>query len=117
MIEKTSGSSAPHAIALSTGSEPTTELMKESQIERAVCNYASSVGMLAYKFTSPGRRGVPDRLFITDNGRCFFIEFKTPTGKLSPLQINEHKILRQRGVDVYTVYDVVQGKDVIDGHV
>ena len=90
--------------------------MTESQIERAVCNHASSIGMLAYKFTSPGRRGVPDRLFITDNGRCFFIEFKTPTGKLSPLQINEHKILRQRGVDVYTVYDVVQGKDVIDNY-
>ena len=91
--------------------------MTESQIERAVCNYASSIGMIAYKFTSPGRRGVPDRLIITDNGRCFFIEFKTPTGRLSPLQINEHRILRQRGVDVYTVYCFEQGKDVIDGHV
>lgn len=89
----------------------------ESQIERAVCDHAQSVGMLALKFTSPGRRGVPDRLIITDNGRFFFIEFKTPTGKLSPLQMNEHRILRQRGVDVFTVCSVDDGKDVIDGYV
>lgn len=92
-------------------------MTSEKAIERAACLYAKSKGMLALKFTSPGRRGVPDRLMITDNGHFFFIEFKTPTGKLSPLQMNEHRILRQHGVDVITVCSVDQGKDVIDGYV
>ena len=38
--------------------------MLEKQIESKVCDYAKSKGVLAYKFTSPARAAVPDRLFI-----------------------------------------------------
>ena len=38
--------------------------MLEKQIERKVCDYAKNKGLLAYKFTSPARAAVPDRLFI-----------------------------------------------------
>lgn len=88
--------------------------MTESQIEKASCLYAKSVGMLPYKFTSPGRAGVPDRLFITPGGGVFFVEFKAPTGKLSELQKNEHKIIRKHGGRVYVVWDFNQAKEVID---
>jgi hypothetical protein len=50
--------------------------MLEKQIEKKVCDYAKERGMLVYKFTSPNRMAVPDRLFICPDGRVFFIEFK-----------------------------------------
>lgn len=88
--------------------------MRESHIERAVCLYAKSVGMLPYKFTSPARAGVPDRIFLTPDGGIFFIEFKTPDGKLSPLQKNEHRIIQKHGHEVYVVSSVLEGKQLID---
>ena len=90
--------------------------MKESQIERAACLYAKSVGMMAYKFTSPGRAGVPDRLFLTPTGGVFFVEFKQPHGKLSALQRNEHRIIRKHGHDVYVAWDFNEAKQIIDEH-
>ena len=94
----------------------TNYLMRESQIEGAACTYAKSKGWLAYKFTSPGRSGVPDRIMISDTGQMLMIEFKTPTGKLSPLQVNEHRLLRLHGVSVYTVCSVEQAKQIIDNY-
>ena len=88
--------------------------MRESQIERAVCLYARSAGMMAYKFVSPGRAGVPDRIFLTPHGGVFFVEFKAPDGKLRPLQENEHRVIRKHGHDVYVVDSVLTGKQLID---
>ena len=91
--------------------------MKESQIERAACLYAKSVGMMAYKFTSPGRAGVPDRLFLTPTGGVFFVEFKQPRGKLSALQKNEHRIIRKHGHEVHVAWDFKQAKQIIDEYI
>ena len=90
--------------------------MTESQIERAACLYAKSLGMLAYKFTSPGRAGVPDRVFLTPTGGVFFVEFKCATGKLSALQKNEHRLIQACGHTVYVVDSVAEGKRIIDEH-
>ncbi len=73
--------------------------------------------MTAYKFTSPGRAGVPDRLFLTPAGGVFFVEFKQPNGKLSKLQENEHRIIRKHGHDVYVAWDLIQAKHIIDEQV
>ena len=91
--------------------------MTESQIERAACLYAKSLGMLAYKFTSPGRAGVPDRVFLTPTGGVFFVEFKCATGKLSALQKNEHRIIRKHGHDVYVAWDFNEAKKIIDEYI
>jgi len=40
----------------------------EKQIEHTVCEYARARDVLAYKFTSPNRMAVPDRLFILPSG-------------------------------------------------
>lgn len=88
--------------------------MRESQIERSVCLYAKSVGMLCYKFTSPGRAGVPDRIFLTPHGGVFFVEFKRPGGKLRPLQENEHRVIRKHGHDVYVIDSLLDGKQLVD---
>ena len=60
--------------------------MLEKQIEARVCEYARAKGMLAYKFTSPARAAVPDRLFIAPDGRMFFCEFKAEGKKPTPAQ-------------------------------
>jgi hypothetical protein len=36
--------------------------VREKVIENYLCEEAKKIGGLCYKFTSPGRRGVPDRI-------------------------------------------------------
>lgn len=89
----------------------------EKDIERIVNNYAKSRGLLTYKFTSPNRRSVPDRMFISGTGFIFFIEFKR-LGKLpTPAQSREINRMTKSNVTVYVVDNVAYGKGVIDCHV
>lgn len=88
--------------------------MLEKQIEAKVCDYAKSVGMLVYKFTSPARAAVPDRLFVCPSGMMFFIEFKAAGKKPTEPQLREHRRLRGHKVTVFVIDDVDTGKQVID---
>lgn len=85
--------------------------MRESSIEKAVCEYAKDCGWLVYKFVSPNNRGVPDRMFIKD-GRMFFIEFKA-TGKRSKVtQLQTFKMteLMVHEFKCYVIDDIDMGK-------
>ena len=88
--------------------------MLEKQIEKAVCDYAKTKGLLVYKFSSPGHASVPDRMFIHPNGRMFMIEFKSITGKVTPAQAREHDRLQEYSIRVYVVHGVEEGEDVIN---
>ena len=88
--------------------------MLEKQIEAKVCEYAKTKNVLAYKFTSPARAAVPDRLFVMPDGRMFFCEFKREGLKPTPAQEREHTKLRQHKVNVFVVDNVEQGKAMID---
>lgn len=88
--------------------------MLEKHIEAKVCDYAKSKGLLAYKFTSPARRAVPDRLFITPHGRVFFCEFKAEGKKPTVPQTREHEKLREVKVNVFVIDNVEEGKTMID---
>jgi hypothetical protein len=88
--------------------------MLEKQIEKAVCDYAKDKGFLTYKFTSPSRAAVPDRLIISPSGRVIFIEFKQTGKKPTPAQDREHAKLRNQNVAVYVIDDVERGKQIID---
>jgi len=90
--------------------------MRESAIEQAICRYAKSVGILQFKFTSPNRAGVPDRIFLLPDRRVIFMEMKTPKGRLSRLQENEIRIIHKYGHCVYVVDSVEQGKEILDSH-
>lgn len=61
--------------------------MNEAGLQKKCCEKARRQGWLAYKWSSPAHRGVPDCIFIKD-GVVVFVEFKNPNGKgvLSPLQ-------------------------------
>ncbi len=89
--------------------------MRESRIETDVCVYARSRGWLALKFVSPGASGVPDRLFIKQ-GRMIFVEFKTATGTISPLQRHWHRLLEFHGFAVHIVNDIDAGKTLLDSY-
>lgn len=86
----------------------------EKQIERNVCDYAKERGMLVYKFTSPERAAVPDRLFITPKGKVWFIEFKREGVKPTVPQMREHERLRGHGVTVFVVDTVDKGRAAVD---
>ena len=85
--------------------------MREATIEQRLVAGVKKAGGKAYKFTSPGNSGVPDRLVLLPGGRVIFVELKTEKGKLSPLQIEIHNQLRALGMDVRTLY----GKTYVDG--
>lgn len=70
----------------------------EKELESAVRNYALRLGFLTYKFSSPGRKGVPDRMFINSNGVVGFLEIKAPGKKPTRLQMREINLLKVRGV-------------------
>jgi hypothetical protein len=88
----------------------------EKDIEKKVCDYAREKGFLAYKFTSPMRAAVPDRLFIVPGGTVFFIEFKRPGAAPTPAQVREHARLIVMGVKVYVIDNVSDGKELVDSY-
>ena len=88
--------------------------MLERDIEAAVCQYAREAGMLVYKFTSPNRAAVPDRLLITPKGTSWFIEFKRAGQKPTPQQQREHERLREHKVMVFVVDSVKAGRLIVD---
>jgi hypothetical protein len=86
----------------------------EKDIEKRVCDYAKSLGILVYKFTSPARRSVPDRMFIMPAGKgVFFIEFKRAGEKPTAAQAVEIEKIQKQGTPVYVVDDVETGKRVV----
>ena len=65
--------------------------MKEKTIEDYLVEKTIEAGGLARKYTSPGRRGVPDRILFLPKGMVVFVECKKPGGKLSSSQKQEFK--------------------------
>ena len=90
--------------------------MREKDIEEAVCAYArKKYKAIAYKFTSPQRRNVPDRVFCFFDGLILFVEFKAPGKKVTGGQKREIDRLIGRGHNVYVCDDIESGKRWIDG--
>lgn len=72
--------------------------MRESTLEAQIVHYAKSKGCLAYKFSSPSQRGVPDRMIIGPTGKILFLEIKAPGRKPTQLQRYELAELRTHGM-------------------
>lgn len=81
-------------------------LVKESAIEKRLRLGVARLGGIAYKFVSPGRRGVQDRLCVFPGGMVVFIETKAPNGSLSPSQTRETARLLDLGARVKTLYTI-----------
>jgi hypothetical protein len=60
--------------------------LKEVDVERHLVRLVEKAGGRAYKFVSPGRAGVADRLVVLPGGRVWFVELKVAGGRMSALQ-------------------------------
>lgn len=76
----------------------------EKQIENYLCKRMEGIDALGFKFTSPGRSGVPDRLFILDNGETIYVEVKCKTGRLAPLQEHWLNKIKEQGARSFVVW-------------
>ena len=76
--------------------------MLERDIEKALVKRVGDLGGLCEKFTSPGRRNVPDRL-ITLHNKIIFVELKAPGEKVRGGQERDHERRRALGCDVRVI--------------
>jgi hypothetical protein len=60
--------------------------MREKIVENHFVWAVERIGGKTYKFTSPGRKGVADRIACLPDGSTWFVELKTKGGRLSVLQ-------------------------------
>lgn len=73
----------------------------EKKIERDVCDEVKEqLGVLGVKFTTPGRKGYPDRIFFIPGGKPLLIEFKRDGEDPEPYQAYIHEILRGLSYEV-----------------
>jgi len=87
-----------HGVMLGFRHELMSELV-ESEIEKDACKAAAKAGWLVYKFVSPQKRGVPDRIFFRE-GVTVLIEFKRPGGRTTRLQDMQIEKLKAAGIAV-----------------
>lgn len=85
--------------------------MLEKDIEKLFRDEIKKAGGKAYKFTSPGNDGVPDRIVMLPDGRIVFVELKTDTGKLSKLQELQCKQIAELGQTVRVLHGLSEVRD------
>ena len=82
----------------------------ERDIERYLVRRAIEHGGKAYKWVSPGHVGVADRIVLLPGGVVWFVELKSSTGRLSPLQKIFAADMRRMGMN----YIVIRSKEEVD---
>jgi hypothetical protein len=98
--------------------------VRESQVEAHLRKRIEAIGGLCYKFVSPGRRHVPDRIVLRparyamdghmERIACsIFVELKAPGKKPTPGQLREHARLRELGFRV----EVLDSTEAVDNFV
>ena len=84
--------------------------MKEKIIENHFIWAIERAGGKTYKFTSPGRKGVADRIACLPDGSTWFVETKRPKGgRLSVLQkmfMSDMTLLNQKYACLWTIEQV-----------
>lgn len=97
----------PYAYFKMPGASVSRERVVEAHLVKEVEAYAG----IAYKFTSPGRRSVPDRLIALPCSNLFFVEMKEYGELPDKGQVREHERLWGMGHEVY----VVDSKEGVNG--
>lgn len=87
--------------------------MREKSIEVYLRDQVKALGGIAYKFTSPGNNGVPDRLVLLPGGRVVFVETKAPGKTSTPLQVRQQERIRKLGFTVYRDIDSLAKVDTL----
>ena len=87
--------------------------MIEKLIEAEGTKYAEARGWLVYKWSSPGKSGILDRLYFK-NGVAFALEFKTTGKKATPKQRAEAERLQAAGIPCRCCDTVAATRSFID---
>ena len=77
--------------------------MLECEVENTLVKRVKQLGGTCEKFTSPGRRSVPDRLVTLPGGKIIFVELKAPGKKPTEKQLRDHQRRRALGCDVRVI--------------
>jgi hypothetical protein len=77
--------------------------IKEKDVEAALVKEVKKLGGEAEKFTSPGRRSVPDRICSFEPCYIGFVECKAPGKKPTEKQAKDHERRRAMGFRVLVV--------------
>lgn len=88
--------------------------MRERDIEAKLRRAIEKDGGLFFKFVSPGNDGVPDRIAILPDGRIWFIELKTESGRLTPIQVWQQDRLDALGCQVRTIRGMDEAAEFIE---
>lgn len=83
---------------------------KENRVERRLIDGVKALGGITFKFVSPGRAGVPDRVVILPGGTVHFVELKARGGRASALQ--QRMLAKLRRMDVTAL--VLTGADEVE---
>ena len=84
--------------------------MLEKDIEKYLREQVKTINGIAYKFTSPQRRSVPDRICLFPYSLVAFVECKAPGKKATPAQEREIKRMHNLGFLVL----VIDSKEDVD---
>ena len=88
--------------------------MLEKEIEKYLVSEVKKLGGTAYKFTSLGHAGVPDRLCLMPNGTVFFVELKATGKSTRPLQDRQIEKIRTYGQRVYVADSKEKIKEILE---
>lgn len=87
--------------------------MLEKKIEKKVTEHANEKGWASFKFASPSRSGVPDRIYLR-NGETIFVEFKAPGKRPRVLQQAVIELMISKGAKVHVIDDIEKGKQLFN---
>ena len=80
--------------------------MLEIEVESPVVTRAENAGYYVRKVQWVGIKGAPDRLFAREDRGAVYIEFKAPGESPRTRQKNEHKAMREAGIEVHVCDDI-----------
>ena len=85
----------------------------EHDVESYLIRLSHKRGWACEKFDPTHSNGMPDRIILLPNGKCWWVELKTKGGRLRPLQQYTHKLLRNIGQNVSVVWTKEQAEELM----
>ena len=77
--------------------------MREKCIETYLRDEVEKIGGKAFKFSSPGNNGLPDRVVLLPGGIVKFVELKKPGEDLRPIQRYRKRQFEKLGFEVLVI--------------
>lgn len=87
--------------------------MRESKLEKILKDEVEKLEGKAFKFTSPGNAGVPDRIVLL-RGETYFVELKAPGEKLRALQKYRQRQFKKLGFKIYVIDSMEKVEEFIN---